>query len=140
MAPTISLRVSIPTVLTVAVVSYLLLVKALRYRRLRLIEELCPESEIHKMTPALAQRILHITMFYEVPATMILGVQVGLFKIWAIVSSSPLVLLVDANAISQPSSAEIFLKTKTFKSHMAMSRRLADVRTTVTWSCRCMFY
>ena len=71
----------------VAVVSYLLVVKSCRYRRLHAIHELCRPEESEKMTPALAQKILHVSFFYEVPTTMLLGNMVAMFKVWGIVSA-----------------------------------------------------
>lgn len=79
------------TAFSVATVTYLLLVKILRYRRARAIEELCKPDVRDSMSPALAQKILQLSFFYEVQTTMAIGTIVALFKVWGIVCAHSLI-------------------------------------------------
>lgn len=93
--------------LCVALASYLLLVRMLRYRRLKELEATFG-PRISQMTPAIAQKIVQISLFYETPTTLLLGTQVALFKAWGIVSAKSrycsIELIVSFSLLSRPCS------------------------------------
>lgn len=95
----------------VAIAGYLVVVRTLRYRRLEQIRSILGSKRIEDMTPAEAQKIIHISLFYETPTTMLLGTQVTLFKVWAI-----------------PTLAKVLLDAGELKKQHSMSKRLIDVR------------
>ena len=73
-------------VVAVTVLSYLLVVRILRYRRVQSIQDIYGSKPL---TPWAAQQILHISLFYEVPFTMHLGTVIALFEVYGIVSTPP---------------------------------------------------
>ncbi|CAL1715323.1 unnamed protein product [Somion occarium] len=95
-----------------------LTVRLVRYRRLRTIESwFKTRDDIQDMTPAQAQKVIHLSLFYETPTTMHLGTQVALFKVWGI-----------------PTIAKILLKAGELSSQESLSKRLADTGILVaTW-------
>lgn len=96
---------------------YLVIVRSLRYRRLGEIQALLGSKRLEDMAPALAQKIIHVSLFYETPTIMLLGTQVALFKVWAI-----------------PTVAKVLLDAGELKSPHSMSKRLVDTATLVsTW-------
>lgn len=72
------------SVIAAAVLAYLVVVRVLRFRRVRYIQEAYGAKPL---TPWVAQRILHLSVFYEVPFTMYLGTVMALFKVYGIVSA-----------------------------------------------------
>ncbi|KAJ3545435.1 hypothetical protein NM688_g5625 [Phlebia brevispora] len=94
--------------------SYFLLVRILRYRHLSHLQHVYGSVS---MTPWIAQRILHVTLFYEFPSTMLLGTIVALFKIYGI-----------------PTVSSLLLRTGELKTRDSITRRLADTGTLIaTW-------
>ena len=71
------------SVVAAVVLAYLVVVRVLRYRRVQYIQEAYGAKPL---TPWIAQQILHLSVFYEVPFTMYLGTVVALFKVYGIVS------------------------------------------------------
>ncbi|KZS96448.1 hypothetical protein SISNIDRAFT_451185 [Sistotremastrum niveocremeum HHB9708] len=93
--------------LMASLVVYLLLVRLLRYRRLRELERRYQADT--KLTPIEAQRIAQVAIQYETPFTLELGVQSALFKTYGI-----------------PSIAKLLLSTNQMSSLGNLGRRTAD--------------
>jgi len=100
--------------LALPALSYLWLVRILRFRRLRAMHLAYAGQEnsdkyLKNMTPITAQKIVHESLFYETPTIMLLGTQIALFKVYGI-----------------STIASLLIKTGQMKA--APSKRLADVR------------
>ncbi|KAF8989546.1 hypothetical protein BDQ17DRAFT_1434387 [Cyathus striatus] len=74
-----------------------------------------PYEQIHNMSPNLAQKIVHESLFYDTPMIMLLGTQIALFKVYGI-----------------PSIASLLLKTGELTSKERMNKRLADTGILIT--------
>lgn len=77
-----------------AVVVYLIIVRALRYRRRDRIVASLSKTEIQDMMPATAQKIFLNSLHYDNSTIMLLGTHVALFKVFGIVGVRRLLFIV----------------------------------------------
>ncbi|KDR69369.1 hypothetical protein GALMADRAFT_255871 [Galerina marginata CBS 339.88] len=94
---------------TVCLAFYFILVRSLRYRRLKSITSKFTADELREMTPYVAQQIVHASFFYDTPLIMLLGTQVALFKVYGI-----------------STIASVLLKSGELTSAEKIDKRLAD--------------
>ncbi|KAF8830818.1 hypothetical protein HHX47_DHR2000988 [Lentinula edodes] len=95
-------------------IPYILLVRILRYRRVKLIPTKFSEDELLTMSPWTAQQIVYESFFHDTPMMMLLGTQVALFKVYGI-----------------SSIATLLIRTGELKTPHTMNKRLADTSTLI---------
>ncbi|KAL0576894.1 hypothetical protein V5O48_005075 [Marasmius crinis-equi] len=95
-------------------ISYLILVRLCRYRR---VNKTTAKYSTHlplEITPQEAQQIVHDSFLYDAPMTMLLGTQITLFKVFGIASI-----------------ASILFKSGHLTKESEMNKRLADTSTLI---------
>ncbi|KAJ4492502.1 hypothetical protein C8R41DRAFT_831924 [Lentinula lateritia] len=95
-------------------IPYILLVRILRYQRVKLIPTKFSGDELLTMSPWTAQQIVYESFFHDTPMMMLLGTQVALFKVYGI-----------------SSIATLLLRTGELKTLHTMNKRLADTSTLI---------
>ncbi|KAF9542942.1 hypothetical protein CPC08DRAFT_755997 [Agrocybe pediades] len=79
-------------VLATCLVLYALVVRSVRYRKLRTTLWKFSRGDLEKMTPYVAQQIVHVSFLYDTPYTMLMGTRVALFKVYGIRSIASVLL------------------------------------------------
>ncbi|KAJ3860522.1 hypothetical protein EV359DRAFT_48951 [Lentinula novae-zelandiae] len=95
-------------------IPYILLVRILRYRRVKLIPTKFSGDGLLTMSPWTAQQIVYESFFHDTPMMMLLGTQVALFKVYGI-----------------SSIATLLLRTGELKTPHTINKRLADTSTLI---------
>ncbi|KAK1228970.1 hypothetical protein PQX77_007980 [Marasmius sp. AFHP31] len=109
---------SITAFSSLAITSYLLLVRVCRYRRVNKTTARYDQVDLDKITPQEAQEIVHDSFLYDAPFTMLLGTQIALFKVFGI-----------------PTIASILCKSGQLMDGSEMNKRLADTAILIATFC-----
>lgn len=113
----------------IAVTAYLCRVRLLRWRRHTAIHrEFGRKYESGLLTPEDAQKIIHTSALYDMPALMNYALAFALFKTYAIVSGFISSCANHGFSLSpQPTISKILSDTKELKSAASISKRYANV-------------
>ncbi|KAF9258685.1 hypothetical protein L218DRAFT_934549 [Marasmius fiardii PR-910] len=93
---------------------YLLIVRFSRYRRVNATSRKYAGHDLDAMTPQKVQEIVHDSLFYDAPMTMLFGTQVALFKVFGV-----------------PTVASLQLNTGEMTDKDRLNKRLADTSTLI---------